>query len=138
MTLTITGKISMHSTICEKCGSTIPLYTCPNTIRCYSCGATYKVTTTELKDQYVEFTFDFIEFQCLHSGLDSNCSNVCPAPEMYCRLHTSDDAFKDANTTIVYCEDRLALAKDKLQRMEESKKIYLIEDVSGINDNNII
>jgi hypothetical protein len=138
MTIIIAGKITMQNATCEKCGSVIQLWTCENIIRCNSCGAIYNVSTTELKDQYVEFTFNFVEFQCMHSNISGNCTTKCPAPEMYCKDHTSDEAFKDANNNISYCEDRLLIAKEKLQKMEESKKIWLIEEVSGINENNII
>jgi len=134
MTLQVTGKINMQSVECEKCGTVIQQWVYSDIITCSSCGAIYNVTQSELVDQYVKYEFEFTEFQCMHKTISESCQNACPAPGMYCREHVSDDAFKEAHNSIKYAEERLEAANDKLELMKESKKTWLIQEVSGIGD----
>lgn len=142
MTLTVIGKITMQNVqnvMCEKCGAIINLYNYAPIIRCDSCGASYNVSTSDMKDtQNMEFTFDFTGFQCMYKSFSSVCANKCPAPEMFCKEHTSDNAFKDAQTGIKYCKERLAEAEDRLRKMEESKKTWLIMEVSGLDEDDTV
>ncbi|KKL96795.1 hypothetical protein LCGC14_1840890 [marine sediment metagenome] len=133
MTLQITGKISLQSPICEKCGENIMLWAYSENISCTECGAVYHVSKSELKDQYMEYEFDFVEFQCIQKSITESCQNVCPAPSMFCKEHTSDESFKEAKNAIQYAMNRVATTKEKLKKMEESKKIHLIQKVSGID-----
>lgn len=134
MTLTAIGKISMPNLMCEKCGCAIQSYNYSESLKCSSCGAIYETSGAEIKDGAVEIVYEFLAFQCLHATYNNPCKNVCPAPEMYCKEHTSDSAFDDANKNIKYYEDLMTAAQDKLHKMEESKKTWLITEVSGLNE----
>jgi hypothetical protein len=136
MTLTAIGKINIPSIMCEKCGCAIQMYSYQTEIKCAACGSTYELISSAIQEGNVEMVYEFAEFQCMHKTYSEQCPNKCPAPEMYCKQHTSDEAFKDACSSVKYCKERLAEAEDKLNRMEESKKTWLIEEVSGINEDN--
>jgi len=134
MTLQVTGKINMQNAECEKCGEIILSWVYSDIITCGTCGAIYNVSASTMEDQYIQYEFEFVEFQCMQKSIAESCNNYCPAPGMYCKEHTSDKAFKDANNSIRYSEERLATAKEKLELMEESKKTWLIQEMSGIED----
>ena len=145
MTLTIFGSITMEQITCEKCGAIIRLYNCPTKIKCTNCAATYQVSKQDLGirisesgEQRIELIYNFVEFQCIYAVMSGDCTNHCPALGMYCKEHASDSFLKDAESNISYCEERVIVAKEKLQRIEESKKIWLIEELSGINEDDII
>ena len=53
---------------------------------------------------------------------------------MYCEEHLKDEDFETARNSISYTRGRLQVADQMLERMEESKKIWLIQKVSGIDD----
>lgn len=134
MTLHITGRISLQDSKCEKCDSTIQVWKKTDSIKCKHCGALYEITSTDISSENLSFTYDFISFKCVHSDISGPCENSCPAPGMYCKEHVSDKSFKGAKDSIKYAEVRLQDAKDTLERMEESKKTWLIQEVSGLDE----
>lgn len=136
MSLSVIGKISMQSPECIKCGENIKLYARSNILRCESCGAFYEMQTQNLGDQHVEFTYDFKSYKCMNKVIfeKDKCEEECPAPHMYCLNHLTDEHFTQARSGITYAEQRVEEAKDKVQRMEEAKKTWLIKEVSGIDD----
>ena len=140
MTLQVIGKIVMQGTTCEKCGCNILLWRQKgDTIRCNECGAFYqlikrKFVEHESKENEVEYSFDFIGFRCMLIKGSGYCKNACPAPGMYCKEHISEQAFKDARALSNYCAGRLKEVEDRLEQMEESKRIWLIQEISGIED----
>lgn len=138
MTLIAVGKISMPNIMCEKCGMTMQMYNYQPMLKCPSCGSMYKLESSVIQEGNVEMTYEFTEFQCLHKTYSEQCKNKCPAPEMFCKEHTSEAAFEEANKSVKYYQDLLAGAEEKLRKMEESKKTWLIEEVSGINEDNTI
>jgi len=138
MTLIAVGKINIPNVMCEKCGSSIQMHAYQAVVKCSTCGSTYELASSEIKEGNVEMTFEFAEFQCMHKTYSEQCQNKCPASEMYCKKHTSDEAFKDAHNSVSYYREYLAEAEDKLNRMEESKKTWLIEEVSGINEDSTV
>ena len=134
MTLTVVGKITIQNPVCEKCGTIIQQNGYAPLIKCSVCGAVYKMTTSVVTDanQNMEFTFDFLEFQCLYKNFAASCTNRCPAPEMYCKEHVADTFFKEAQSNIDYYKDRLREAETKLDKISESKKIHLTQELAGI------
>ncbi|MFA5024284.1 MAG: hypothetical protein WC523_04970 [Patescibacteria group bacterium] len=134
MTIVMIGKISMPLTMCEKCGENIQLWTCPEkNVKCKRCGAFYKVIEIKYEDQCVRFECEFVEFQCIKvDAMSVPCTNVCPAQAMFCKDHVTDECFRAANTVMEYHEKLIELGKEELNRMEESKKIWLIEEISGV------
>jgi len=123
---------------CIKCGETIRTWELQDSVRCKACGALYTLQDSALEGQHAEYTFEFAGFVCVYSrGLD-DCSEPCPAPNMYCEKHTSEESFKYAKQSIEYAEKNLESAKENLEKMEESRKTWLIQKVSGIGDNDAI
>lgn len=134
MTLHATGKIVMQDAICEKCSEIIRFSEETGAVKCKHCGGLYKLNEDSIEGHEVERTYDFVSFQCVHSTYASKCNNECPAPGMYCEEHTSDDSFTSAELTIEYDKKRLKASEEVLKQMKESKRIWLIQEVSGINE----
>lgn len=124
----------MQDSTCEKCGIEIQIWKRADTIRCKNCGALYDIISSELQDQHIDYVFNFIEFRCINVAALKDCDNACPAPGMYCKEHVSDTSFTSVRSSISYATQRLADAKEILERMEESKKTWLIQEVSGIDE----
>lgn len=138
LSLHIIGKIIMQDSMCIKCGTKIQSWVRSDTIRCKICGAIYEVEDSTVGDQTVEYTYKFVGFHCIHSSSLESCDNICPASHMYCKDHTSDSSFEAANNSIRYAEERLEIVKETLTQMEESKKTWLIQEVSGIDEDNSV
>ena len=135
MTLTVTGKVSFSSTTCEKCGEVISLWSCPkHSIKCAACGAVYSVKSAVYDDQCVNVECEFVEFQCIQTGLTNACSNVCPAAGMYCKTHLTDECYQSVKGSIGFYEDIIAKSKAQLNRMDEAKKVWLIEELGGLDE----
>jgi len=98
----------------------------------------YEIESKDVGDHQIDFTYKFIGFKCVYSSALEGCDNTCPAPHMYCKEHTSDASFESARKSIQYAENRLELAKETLQQMEESKKTWLIQEVSGIDEDSSV
>ena len=124
----------MQDTICEKCRATIKIWTKSNKIKCRECGSLYELESSESGDQHINYVFSFVGFECIHSALSSACNNLCPAPGMFCKEHVSDESFKAIENSISYVAQRLVTAEATLEQMKESKKTWLIQEVSGINE----
>ena len=135
MNLVMRGKVSFPSAQCEKCGETIQLWICPEkTLKCMGCGAVYLVKRTEYVDQCVEFECEFTEFQCVKSGLAESCVNTCPAPDMFCKAHLTDECYNGVHSSIVYYNNQLAAYQAQLNKMDESKRVWLINEMSGLDN----
>jgi hypothetical protein len=135
MSITAVGKINMQNAICAHCGALITTWRWnqEDTLTCAECGAVYRKGISELKVDEVFVTYDFVEFRCL-CKLPSPCSNVCPTGGMFCREHVSDEEFKKANDGKKYHQDRIAEVDKVLSRMQESKKVWIITQIGGINE----
>ena len=131
--LTITGKINLLETTCIKCHCKIYGIKEPEKVKCANCGATYELTHTEAQAQQIFYEYDFIGFKCLHRDYLNFCDNLCPAPEMYCREHSEQKDIDKAEQTIKHIETRLDDAQRDLDRIEESKKTWIISDLSGVS-----
>ena len=133
MSLKTVGKILTQDTNCIKCGSQLRIYGKPNEISC-GCGAHYGILCAEIVEQQVEMEYAFMGFICIHSTFSDSCKNSCPAPNMYCKDHCSDKAIESAKKEIDYAEQRVIQTKNKLAALEESKKTWLINEMSGLSD----
>ena len=135
MTLTMTGKVSLSSVKCEKCGELISLWSCPeHHIKCAACGAVYLVKSSEYADQVVRFECEFVEFRCVQKGPVDACVNVCPAAGMYCKAHLTDESYETVKNSITFYERIIATSKTQLERMDEAKKVWLVEELGGLKD----
>jgi hypothetical protein len=128
----------MQDSMCIKCGTKIQCWSYRESIKCKCCGALYEIENKDVGDQEIEFTYKFLGFKCIYSSALDSCDNTCPAPQMFCKEHTSDDSFAAAKKSIEYAENRLELAKETLNQMEESKKTWLIQEVSGIDEDSSV
>lgn len=126
----------MQDTICEKCSEKIKFSDEAKAVKCGNCGGVYEMNNNAIEGQLVERTYEFTGFQCIHSTYASKCQSECPAPGMYCKDHTSGDSFTSAEQTISYNQRRLEVSEEALEQMKESKRIWLIQEVSGINEQN--
>jgi ribosomal protein S27E len=133
LSLKVSGRISMQDTDCIKCDNLIRLFARSDTIRCDNCGATYNFVDSTNGDQHIEFMYEFVEFRCVLGGMEK-CHNPCPAPSMFCKEHVSDESFKRTNSELQYAEKRIGEVKEKIRRMEESKKVWIIQKLSGIDN----
>lgn len=125
----------MSAATCEKCGRQWQLWGCPDkTVKCTECGAVYVITKREEESQGVRIECDFREFQCVHMTISSGCPNVCPAPGMYCKEHLSDESYAAIKNSIKYYEDMIASSKEKINKMDESKQTWLVQEIAGIED----
>lgn len=138
MVLSAIGKIVMMNTVCIKCNSTISIFSGDrSSTKCLSCGAFYskKLPPLSISDHSeVTIDYEFIEYRCMHSYFSDACTNVCPAQSMFCEGHSDDRSINYAIQDVSYCEARLLEAKEKLSLINESKKTWLIANISGINE----
>ena len=118
---------------CIKCAEPIKIYGRYDEVFC-SCGAHYTIMKAEIIDQQVDMEYTFMGFKCIYSSFSDHCQSPCPAPSMYCKKHCSDEAIETAKKDIDYSEQRLAQTKDKLYTLEESKKNWLIQEMSGLDE----
>jgi len=124
----------MNDTECEKCNGAIHFKDDADTAKCRTCGSLYEIDENIINEQVVERTYNFVEFQCIHATYTNKCNNKCPASEMYCMEHVSDDNLISAEQSVEYAKDRLQSAEEILEQMRESKKTWLIQKVSGIDE----
>jgi len=139
--LTVTGKISMYDVTCIKCNGKISGYKILKEFIC-ECGAKYDVNLTgnpkvlmgPKGDPTVEYLYNFLGFVCIHSSYSDRCENICPASFMYCKEHSDESSMDDIKKSIVYAEGNLNKIKESFERMQESRKTWLIKKVSGIDE----
>ena len=121
----------MQKACCEKCSNLIDFDS--DEVKCRECGAVYGIDSTEINEDEILKIYNFVEFRCMHRTYAESCNNKCLAPEMYCEEHTKDEDFISARNSLTYANDRVRVAGRVLERMEESRKLWLIKKVSGID-----
>lgn len=138
MTLHAIGSIIMSNVICQKCSCKIFVTkSSSSSITCKECGAFYKAINydTNVDELKIELTYEFRGFKCLDFTYGTgSCDSMCPAPYMYCKEHTNDEWFDRVQRCVVSAESTLKTYQDRLDRMKESKKVWLIQEVSGIDE----
>ena len=123
----------MPDTICTECKYKIQFYNSFNNIRCNNCGAYYMVESKLIVNSGVEFMYNFIEFKCTYSFMEP-CLNVCPMPYMFCKSHITEECAKQIKSSYIYASNALQRSKDRLKRIQESKKTWVITRLSGIDE----
>jgi hypothetical protein len=136
LSLIVVGKIMIKDISCQHCGNFISMWARSDFIKCNMCGASYEVKKSTLKDQHVEYEFDFVGFQCIYNNVGSTCKNTCPSQGMYCEDHVSDKSFEKASSSISYFKKQVENAEERLEIMKESKKTWLILKLSGMEEDN--
>lgn len=125
----------MQDSSCIKCGNRIYCKAQSSEAKCRACGATYELEKSDIDGQHISCSYKFVHYRCIYSSImTESCNNVCPSSYMYCKEHISDDDFDSANRLITHTEQQLKTAVETLERMKESKRIWLIQEVSGIYD----
>ena len=133
MSLCATGRIISSDVDCVKCGVGVKVSGKPD-VSCGNCGAHYKLIKSEMVEDKVEMEYDCVGFVCMYSTYQHTCKNSVPAPDMYCKDHSDDKAIDKVRQEIEYTERNLDSLKIKLARVEESKKVWLINQMAGIED----
>lgn len=133
MRIIITSNITANCKAdCLKCGEQLRINGVPQRTSC-GCGAHYELVSSQIVDQYVQSEYDFKGFVCTFKSYTTACYNSCPSPNMYCRDHCSDDTVVSAKKDVEYAEQRVNEMRKKLDAIENSKKVWIISDMSGLN-----
>lgn len=124
--------------ICARCNSAVNMLSPEHSDRyakCASCGASYGFTDRLLEDKEVRYTFDFKNYECIFKELFGiSCRGITLGPNMYCLDHLTDDFFTKARSAIRGAEQKIDEATETLQLMKDSKKLWLINEMSGIDE----
>jgi len=126
----------MPQTNCLRCDGKINVGRLENGAKCTSCGATYEYQKRDIGEKEIDYFFAFKGFGCIHreSLYKETCNHVCPGPGMYCKEHLTDKDFEKAQDAIKYSEQRLEENKETLEAMKESKRLWLVNRMSGIDE----
>jgi len=136
MTLIVESKTTISSGKCEKCEqSSWSNLGFNKTIKCNKCGAIYKVVSEHCRESNIDLECEFSEFHCTKTELGgSTCQNICPAQNMFCLKHLSESCYDLTKGCIQYYENIVATQKAELDKMDESKRLWLIQELSGIDN----
>jgi hypothetical protein len=136
MSLQAIGNIVIKNVVCEMCLEKIFVKARSDTLKCDTCGARYQFDKSIVCDQHIEYEYNFVGFECLYDDIitGNKCSNLCPSMKMYCKDHSSQEYQRRAEYNIQLIEKRLRDAKTTLDNINESKRIWLIQEVSGLDD----
>jgi hypothetical protein len=129
----VLGKIYSQDINCSKCNELIRIYNKPAEVYC-RCGAEYKLMKVEILEENIEMEYDFTQFTCIHNDYTQKCKNPCPSSHLYCRLHSSPEAIENTKKEIQTSEERLNKIKDKLTALENSRSVWLINEISGVDE----
>ena len=127
------GKITSSDSNCLKCSLIVRVSGKPDAF-CNNCGAYYKLIKSEIVEDKVEMEYEYVSFICMFSNYQSACKNSVPSTDMYCKEHSDDKTIDKVKQEIEYTEKNLDNLKTKLSRIEESKKVWIINELSGLND----
>jgi hypothetical protein len=130
----IKGTIMLESIDCANCGSKKSFGNLQDKHVCDDCGALYTLISSEIEESNIKAEYKFAGFSCMEIGWLEKCDNVCPTPYTYCEKHSSDFAIKKVEGEIETAEKKVNETKEKLKRIKESKKIWIISELSGIKD----
>lgn len=118
---------------CEQCDTKVINDDLQTLGVCGNCGAQYKLQAyTEMSDGKFEVEYNFIGFGCIEGSVFDTCYNTCPAPYMFCKDHSSEEAEKRIKQNIKNAEHNLEKIKDKLDRILESRKQWLVVELGGV------
>lgn len=124
----------MQDPTCAHCDNEIRVYGHSEEIKCPECGALYTLSKSEIGDGQAQYEYEFVGFNCIYNSFMDKCENMCPAPFMFCEEHVSDKFINEAERNIKSCEARLQESVERLDKMNESKKTWMIGKLSGIDE----
>jgi len=124
----------MREADCLKCDNPIRVSAGATETIC-SCGAKYIVSNRYLDLDNVTYELDFSGFICINNRSYMNkCYNACPTAHMFCEDCVSDKHIDDKNRDIQTAQKRLEEHKHILDRILESKKVWLMRKLSGLSE----
>jgi hypothetical protein len=130
----VRGRVMLDAVDCQHCNSKIFNSSLENIEVCESCGAKYKLVTVNMSDNEPKAEYTFSGFNCIDRTYFSQCNNTCPAPFMYCQYHCDDDSIKKAEKSIDDAKEKVVEAEEKLKAVKESKKTWMVTELSGISN----
>lgn len=136
MSIEIEGYFYFNTTKCQGCGADFTPKKVNAKIACPNCGASYKETIRNIDDSNgtLKMTCEFDGYSCTFSKYGERCSGKCPAPGMFCMTHCDDVIIEDIQKDIIYNDKKIEEAKARLQQIEESKKTWMITELSGLSE----
>jgi len=134
MSIHVKGKIMLDGVECQHCKNKILNGQLEDIHVCNSCGARYKLVRTNFTNGEPNMEYAFSGFNCIERNYFDKCNNTCPAPFMYCQYHCNDDSINKAKRAIDEAKSKVTDAESKLKAVEESKKTWMITELSGIDN----
>jgi len=134
MNIHIKGRIVLDGIDCRHCSKTIFNSSLENIMICNSCGARYELVNININNNEPLTEYTFTGFNCIEQSWLEKCTNTCPAPFMFCKNHSDDHNIKKAEESIKAAEEKVIEAEDKLKAIKESKKTWMVTELSGISD----
>jgi hypothetical protein len=134
MNIHVKGKITLNGAECQHCDNKILNKVLEDIHICNLCGAKYKVVNINLNNGEPGVEYTFIGFNCIEISYLNKCNNTCPAPFMYCQYHCNDESIRKTKRLIEEAKNKVKEAEDKLKAIKESKKTWMITELSGIDD----
>jgi hypothetical protein len=137
MNVHVKGRIVLNGIDCQHCNRKIfnNVNSSMKDIEiCESCGARYKLVNININNGEPSVEYTFTGFNCIEQGWLEKCTNTCPAPFMYCQNHSDDDSIKKAEKHIEEAKEKVTAAEDKLKSVKESKKTWMVTELSGIKN----
>jgi len=138
--LIIPIKMNYGDADCLICSTSISIRDREEFIRCGECGANYILIPHILTADSPELTYTFDGHKCMYSSIGGSlpinerwCSEGCPTARMYCEEHCASSYIDNARGAVSYAQGRVVSAEEKLDKLEESKKIWLMRELSGID-----
>ena len=134
MSIIVNGKAVLDSFDCQHCKNKIFNITLDETCVCKTCGSKYKLIDLKISNQQISAEFEFEGFCCLEQGYINKCNNMCPAPSMFCMIHSDESSIKKTKDSIKIAEDAVERERNKLDLIIKSKKTWIITNLSGIEN----
>lgn len=135
MSLQGRGKAIIYNFECAHCGYKDHSMEMKANWSCVKCGARYSLVS-HLVDANgeIDYEYDMVGFVCIQNDFMEKCDNQCPAPYMYCKVHSSEKHLERAKKSIDDAKRRVEDAKHKCKLVEESRKTWMITELSGIDN----
>ena len=141
MNLIVPIKMMYGDVDCLICSTGIKVRDKGDSLRCGDCGAHYSLIAENVYCDDPNLMYEFAGHMCLHNNTGINltveerwCQEVCPTSRMYCKIHCADSYIDNARGGVSYSKGRVARAEELLDTLEESKKTWLIKELSGIDE----
>lgn len=135
MTVKCNGKIVLSDFTCIHCGHKSIFLDMKSAWHCAKCGAKYKLMGHTINNLgNIECEYNMNGFNCIQGSYTNKCDNVCPAPYMYCKEHSDKEHLERAKRAVSDAAKRVEDAKSNYKLVEESRKTWMITELSGMDD----